>query len=698
YTAASGTLNFAGGETSKTFNVTVADDTLDEPDETVSLNLSSPVGASLGAQSTATLTINDNDAAPTLSINDAAVTEGDAGTVNAVFNVTLSAASGQTVTVNFATSDGTAAAPGDYAPNSGALTFTPGETSKNFTVAVNGDTTNEADETFFVHLSSPTNATVGDAQGQGTIANDEAAGTFLFSSSTYSADENAGSAAVTVTRTGGPAGGVSVNDATASGGTATAGSDYTAASGTLTFASGETSKTFNVPVADDTLFEGSETFNLALSSPDGGTLGTPNTAVLTINDDDAQPTLQFSSATYTVGESGTTATITVTRTGGSNAGVTVNYATSDGTATAGSDYATASGTLSFAANETSRSFNISISDDALDEPDETVNLTLSNAGGSAALGSQTTAALNITDNDAVPGVSIGDATVAEGNAGTTNAAFNVTLSAASGKTVTVNYATADGTAAAGSDYIAVSGALNFAPGETSKTVTVDINGDTSIESDETFFVNLSGATNAVIADAQGRGAVNNDDTAPAINPIDISSEFVRQHYHDFLNREPDASGLAFWTGEIEQCGSDAGCREVKRINVSAAFFLSIEFQQTGYLVERMYKAAYGDAVGVTRITGAPVQIHVPVVRRAELLADSGAIGSGVVVGREGWQQVLEANKTAFALAFVQRQRFTDAFPAGMSAGQFADKLFANAGVIPTAAERDAAVAAYGPGD
>src|SRR5262249_59077369 len=138
-------------------------------------------------------------------------------------------------------------------------------------------------------------------------------------------------------------------------GTATSGADYSATSGTLTFANGETSKTFTVPILNDTLVEGDETVNLTLSNPTGGaTLGSQNTAVLTIQDDDsAQPgVLQFSSATYAVNESQATAIITVTRTGGSTGTVSVHYATSDGTATAGSDYAATSGTLTFANGET----------------------------------------------------------------------------------------------------------------------------------------------------------------------------------------------------------------------------------------------------------------------------------------------------------------------------------------------------------
>jgi hypothetical protein len=165
------------------------------------------------------------------------------------------------------------------------------------------------------------------------------------------------------------------------------------------------------------------------------------------------------------------------------------------------------------------------------------------------------------------------------------------------------------------------------------------------------------------------------------NDIDDTAFFVTQHYRDFLGREPDASGLGFWTGQIESCGINLGCREAKRINVSAAFFLSIEFQNTGYLVERMYKAAYGD------VTETSTGLVVPVIKRQEFLADVPLIRNNLIVGQGDWQTQLDANKNAYALAFVQRQRFTDAFPASMTPAQFMDKLNANAGGVVDATER-----------
>src|SRR5437763_1999760 len=160
--------------------------------------------------------------------------------------------------------------------------------------------------------------------------------------------------------------------------------------------------------------------------------------------------------------------------------------------------------------------------------------------------------------------------------------------------------------------------------------------------------------------------LNTGPTAPcaSTNPIDCADFFVRQQYRDFLNRQADDLGLAFWTNEITSCGSDQQCIEAKRINVSAAFFLSIEFQQTGYLVYRFYKAAYGN------LPGAPVPI-----RFSDFLPDDQAIGQGVVVNQSGWETVLENNKQMFATDFVQRPRFITAYPSSISPEVFVDTLF-----------------------
>jgi hypothetical protein len=272
--------------------------------------------------------------------------------------------------------------------------------------------------------------------------------------------------------------------------------------------------------------------------------------------------------------------------------------------------------------------------------------------------------------------------------------------------VTVDYATggnldwpcsrASGTATSKCDFTSAQGTLSFAAGEDTKTFTVLISQDSFVEGPEDFTVTLSNPTN----DA-GLGAISistttiaDDTTEPPSNVIDDARNFVRQHYHDFLNREPDQSGWDFWTNQIASCGSDAQCTDVRRTNVSAAFFLSIEFQQTGYLVERFYKVAYGDASGHSTF-GNPHNLGVPIVRANEFLLDTQRIGRGVVVLQPGWEQALENNKQAYALEFVRTTRFTTALPTTLTPSEFADRLNQNSGGPLTLSERQAVINLFG---
>jgi len=326
----------------------------------------------------------------------------------ATITVTRAVTSSGDVSVRYATSNNTATAGSDYSTASGTLSWDDGDmTAKTFTVTILNDGAREGDERVNLQLSNPTGgASLGSPSSAVlTITDDEPAqpGQLRFSAATYTVNENGNSATITVTRTGGSDGAISAQYAT-SNGTATAGFDYATASGTLNWANGDAaSKTFAVTVLDDSVWEGDETVNLSLSNVTGGaSLGSPSAAALTIVENEiAQPgQLQFSAATYDVAENGGLVTITATRTGGTDGAVSANYATSDGTATAGSDYATASGTLNWANGDASaKTFAVTVLNDSLVEGDETVSLSLSNVTGGASLGSPSAAALTIADDD-----------------------------------------------------------------------------------------------------------------------------------------------------------------------------------------------------------------------------------------------------------------------------------------------------------
>ncbi|MDQ3666920.1 MAG: PQQ-dependent sugar dehydrogenase [Acidobacteriota bacterium] len=259
-------------------------------------------------------------------------------------------------------------------------------------------------------------------------------------------------------------------------------------------------------------------------------------------------------------------------------------------------------------------------------------------------------------------------------------------------TTTVGYATADsagsnacnvhnGSASSRCDYSPAIGTIKFAAGETSKIISIPIVDDSYAEGSESFTISLTALTGSSLGPpTTATITINDNDSTNEANPIVQSAFFVRQHYLDFLNREPDASGFSFWTDQITSCGTDTACAELRRINVSAAFFLSIEFQQTGYLVYRMYKAGYGNVSGAS----------VP-VRFNEFLPDTQQIGKGVVVGQTGWEQQLENNKIAYAADFVTRTRFVAVHPTTLTPAQFVDALFANAVVTPSTEERTAAI-------
>jgi hypothetical protein len=253
----------------------------------------------------------------------------------------------------------------------------------------------------------------------------------------------------------------------------------------------------------------------------------------------------------------------------------------------------------------------------------------------------------------------------------------VTRSGDTSSAAAIDYATIDGTANDRGDYTTAIGRLHFNAGETAKSFLVFITDDVFAEGNETINIAISNSS----AGAQVGGystvvvtIVDNDLVNGPANPIDNTQFFVRQHYVDFFNREPDAGGFAFWVNNIESCGANASCREIRRIDTSAAFFLSIEFQETGFLVHRFYRAAFN------RLS-----------HYREFIRDSQEIGHGVIVGQAGFETQLEANKQAFASEFVTRAEFL-AIYGGLTNEQYVDALNANTGGSLSISERDALVA------
>jgi len=269
--------------------------------------------------------------------------------------------------------------------------------------------------------------------------------------------------------------------------------------------------------------------------------------------------------------------------------------------------------------------------------------------------------------------------------GCTSAVITVSRAGASlaGRTDAVDYSSADGSAQQKTDYTFRAGRLIFAPGETTRTLTVPITEDAFAEGDETVTITLSNQSSDASLGAQSQTTLvikDNDSTPGAMNSIDDAASFVCQHYHDFLNRQSDSEGQSFWTNQIIECGADPGCVDIRRQNVSAAFFLSPEFQETGFLAYRFHQIAFGQ-----------------MPRYQEFHRDTQQIGRGIVAGQSGWEQQLETNKQVYTGDFVSRATFLSRYPLTMTAAQFVDALNANASGALSPAERDALVAGLAGG-
>ena len=503
---------------------------------------------------------------PQLSIANGTLAEGNAGKSQMVFTVTLSQAATGPVSVGYTTVNGTATAGQDYASVVGTLTFAAGETAKTVSVDILGDTLVETNETFSLSLSSPTGATIARGQATGTIVNDDidaqpatlpAISIADLSTKEGNGEHNHFMFVVTLDKASSVP--VTVQYKTVDG-SATAGVDYTASTGTVTFAPGTTSQMIHVDIKGDSVAEADETFTVMLSSPVGATIADGSGTGSITNDDVAAPvlpSLSVSDATRVEGNSGTAKlNFIVSLSNAATGPVTVQYGTADGTASAGSDYKAKSGTLTFAAGQTSKTVSVAVSGDTAVEANEMLTLNLSGASGATI--ADGSGAGTITNDDVaapvLPSLSVSDATRAEGNSGTAMLDFTVSLSKAATGPVTVQYGTANGTASEGSDYTAKSGTLTFAAGETSKTVSVAVSGDTAVEANETLTLNLSGASGATIADGSATGTITNDDVAAPASGTAVGYKVSDNWGAGFIgNMQVAAGGTALkgWTVEFD---------------------------------------------------------------------------------------------------------------------------------------------------
>ena len=453
---------------------------------------------------------------PDVSVSGSAVAEGGGA---AAFTVTLSGARDYPVSVRYATQDGTATAPADFAATSGTLTFEPGETSKTVSVPVVGDALDEADESFSLVLSEPVNATLGTASAAATITDDDPLPVLTVSDITVSE----GSPEATFTLSLSVPSGRQIRSAYQLGGgpgdTATRFDDYNGLSAIVTFEPGETTKTVSFAIVDDALDEDDERFSVRFSAAQGTFQFAPDEdgfAVATIVDNDPLPVLTVGDVAVLEGDdpAGRLVDIPITLSAPSGRAVTVNYNAVDNTAAAPADYEAVSGSLTFAPGETTKVIQVRVMGDPAEEPDEQFWVNLWAPQNADAFDKLVT----IRDDDTFPviGLELVNAGEALGEDFDEGLAFLVTLSEPSLRAVTFDLSTVDDTALAGSDFVRIQETLTFEPGEVRKELRLVPVDDNRNEAEERLFLDLSNVANATIGNGRLAVRVVDDDPLPGV--------------------------------------------------------------------------------------------------------------------------------------------------------------------------------------
>jgi hypothetical protein len=461
-----------------------------------------------------------------LSVADAQQVEGDAGRIMLNFPVLLERPADRVITVDFETVPGTASIGVDYESVTGSVTLAAGATSGIVSVPVYGDTAVEPSESLELRLASAAqDVTLVDGIGVGTIVNDDP-NVVVITVGDASRIEGAIGVSylafpVTSSRT--PSSTVSFSFETVPG-TATSGVDYAPQAGVFSLDPASLrSGWITVPINGDTAAESNETFELKLSAPSSAVALLEGRATGTIVDDDAVPGIAGISITDVARaelNSGTAAIpVQVILDRVAVTPVSVDYVTVPITAVGGEDYTATGGRLTVPAGATGALVNVPIVGDTTQEPTETLELRLSNASANAAILDDAAVVTILNDDSArsYAAVSVTDATVSEGNSGSTNAVFTISLDRAVDASVTVEFQTVPVTATPGTDFTMTSGTVQFAVGDISRTISVPVTGDASVESNETFELRVQARTvNAYVADGVGIGMIIDDDGTPAV--------------------------------------------------------------------------------------------------------------------------------------------------------------------------------------
>lgn len=521
YTAVNSTLVIPEGDTSAAIAVDIVTDTLIEPDEQFVVNLLN-ASANVEVLDDEGIGLITNDDLSRLRIEGGSATETNSGTSVLSIALVLSDATNADVAVDIMTTDRTAVAGQDYVALTETIVIAAGNTTADIAIEIIGDTIAENSEAFEVAIVGVNGPAVVDrALSRPVILDNDGPPSdpqvFGFGASAPEGDTGPVTMTFELFLDVAQSADVSVDYATTAG-TAASPDDYVDTSGTVVFPAGTTEAIVDVTINGDTVAESDETFTLELSNPSAGIALPITTLVGTILDDEpaaVTPRLRAVSASVVEGDAGTTDLVFPVRLDVPGATViTADYATEPASATEDIDYTATSGTITFAIGETEQSIAVPVIGDTFTEDDETFRLRLSNVTGDVIVNGPVATGTIVTD-EPISRVSIGNASLPEGDSGTSDMTFTVTLDVATVLPVTFDYQTNDDTAVAGSDYSSASGTVQIAPGDTTATIAVEIVGDTENENDERFGIALSNfSLNAAVLDDAAVGIITNDDGTP----------------------------------------------------------------------------------------------------------------------------------------------------------------------------------------
>lgn len=555
YTAANGSLTIAQGQTSTSIDIDILGDEQYEQDEQLVVNIFN-ISAGIDIENDEAFVTIINDDVPALIIEPIYVTENDTDNSVATFNLMLEAVATTDVSMDYETIDGTAESNEDYLSQQGTLTIPQGETSATIDIEIQGDIEEEGSEVFELVLSN--------LQGESKLETEVVQAFIIDNDSAVTGLQLFGFGANTTELENATAqleyrifiDDLSANDITFSystaDGTATSSEDFTAANGTATIAAGESFTTIVVDVLDDLIEENNETVLLLLSNvPADVNLMTP-TVVGTIHDNEPTtsdpPRISITSAAITEGDTGTDPMeFTVSLSEASIEVISVDYASEEVSATENIDYEPVSGSLTFQPGETEKTIIVNIIGDTFTEDDEAFRIRLSNLVGDVDITNLLATGTILTD-EPIAQLSLNSLSTQEGNTGTTNLDFTLSLNVATAEDVTVDYFTEDDTATAGEDYVAANGTVLIVAGQTEATISIAINGDLDNENDERFFLNLENLSpNATFLTDNATGTILNDDGTPGWQGV-LSLGDASPNSDPSLDMDGTGFGGVIWEG------------------------------------------------------------------------------------------------------------------------------------------------------